>query len=432
MKKMLAVLFLFFPLLVSAQSQPDYDLAMKSRDLRLSKESTNLIAGETVRVYAQVINNGMNDSIGVVAFFMGSTLLGTAPVSLPASGVQDAVFIDFIVPVNSFNILAKVVEIEPRDDILNNNEALSQMFEPLQDNDNDGLNDGIDEDDDNDGVPDAEEIVNGTDPLQSDTDGDGLNDSAEIANGTDPLLPDTDNDGLNDSEELGLGTNPLKVDTDEDGFSDKQDVFPLVPQKNESKDSLPSPAFVPGRVSDSDHVAQLVPGKSPSSETAVSAKSFIGPLIDAAMAGETPIPGEESEEFQSQIVESFYQSPQSEMLRSVEISVTRISWNEFDFSFTTNSPDIDPESLSFVWDFGDGSTSSKNGRHTFYSAGDKFITLKVRGVLGNNLYSVQKLHLKFFSVYNYWLWLLISVIIIIAGLSAYAFRKRMELTAKEK
>ena len=95
------------------------------------------------------------------------------------------------------------------------------------DTDGDGVGDNTDTDDDGDGVSDADEVADGTDPLNPDSDGDGLDDGEERDRGTDPTDPDTDNDGLNDGDEIEEGTDPLNPDTDGDGSPDGEDDFPL-------------------------------------------------------------------------------------------------------------------------------------------------------------------------------------------------------------
>jgi hypothetical protein len=96
------------------------------------------------------------------------------------------------------------------------------------DQDNDGLNDGLEirlygtnpwlGDTDGDGVVDGEEVAPGADgyvtsPLNADTDGDGLSDGEETHpsagwQASAPTLPDTDGDGLNDMQERVAGTSP--------------------------------------------------------------------------------------------------------------------------------------------------------------------------------------------------------------------------------
>ncbi|WP_375102433.1 Ig-like domain-containing protein [Paenibacillus sp. RS8] len=113
------------------------------------------------------------------------------------------------------------------------------------DTDGDGIPDSLDPDDDNDGLTDEEEIVLGTNPKHPDTDHDGINDKDDpfptdaakpgTVNGEldtdgdgipDSLDPDDDNDGIPDTEELINGTNPKQPDTDHDGINDKDDPFP--------------------------------------------------------------------------------------------------------------------------------------------------------------------------------------------------------------
>jgi hypothetical protein len=97
----------------------------------------------------------------------------------------------------------------------------SNPFNP--DSDGDGLPDGVeyllkgdpfsalpDDDDDGDGLINIAEIRLGTDPSRADTDGDGLSDGEEVMRyHTDPLRMDTDGDGFPDGLEVALGTNPL-------------------------------------------------------------------------------------------------------------------------------------------------------------------------------------------------------------------------------
>jgi hypothetical protein len=99
-------------------------------------------------------------------------------------------------------------------------------------------------DSDGDGLTDAEEALEGTDPLRYDTDGDGFGDGVEVrfrrqgvdfnptqrplpdGGGLDPGCPphlraaDSDCDGLLDCDEQFIGTNANLVDSDRDGVPD--------------------------------------------------------------------------------------------------------------------------------------------------------------------------------------------------------------------
>lgn len=119
----------------------------------------------------------------------------------------------------------------------------------VPDTDGDGLLDGEEVhvfgtdpkvvDTDGDGFGDGEEVLSlGTDPLVpngpnmpgtggggADSDLDGIPDDDELIFGTDPLNPDSDNDGIRDGDEGNFGTNPLDPDTDDDGMLDGNEVF---------------------------------------------------------------------------------------------------------------------------------------------------------------------------------------------------------------
>ena len=88
-------------------------------------------------------------------------------------------------------------------------------------------------DSDGDGVPDSQELIDGTDPSNAnsflDTDGDGHPDYVENAAGSDPNLPgstpvDTDGDGVPDAVETNQGTDPNDptdfLDSDGDSVPD--------------------------------------------------------------------------------------------------------------------------------------------------------------------------------------------------------------------
>ena len=85
-------------------------------------------------------------------------------------------------------------------------------------------------DTDGDGLDDGSEAIHGTDANKTDTDGDAFpwdedlpprgNDADEISNGSNPLDHDTDDDGMPDGWELGGGLNPLSTDSDENAMPD--------------------------------------------------------------------------------------------------------------------------------------------------------------------------------------------------------------------
>jgi gliding motility-associated-like protein len=132
------------------------------------------------------------------------------------------------------------------------------------DTDSDGIPNYLDIDSDGDGVTDAQELIDGTDPVDpcdfestsvtlpqaaswnvADCDNDGLTNGEEIAIGTDPLNPDTDGDGVIDGTEVDDNTDPtnpceanmanvtlplsqafLEGDCDGDGLSNGDEIGP--------------------------------------------------------------------------------------------------------------------------------------------------------------------------------------------------------------
>lgn len=108
------------------------------------------------------------------------------------------------------------------------------------------------DDSDGDGIPDDEEIANGTNPNDTDSDDDGLEDSFEEehsgGNGSQTELDprdsdsdddgildgdeDFDNDGLTNSEEQQQGTDPNDSDTDGDGLLDGEEVDGCIYEPN--------------------------------------------------------------------------------------------------------------------------------------------------------------------------------------------------------
>ena len=90
-------------------------------------------------------------------------------------------------------------------------------------------------DSDGDGVPDAVELLDGTDPDNPDSDGDGLSDGDEKARGSDPNNPDTDGDGVNAGDEVALGTDPARAECEkQDPSAGKQPADIIIAFDNSS------------------------------------------------------------------------------------------------------------------------------------------------------------------------------------------------------
>ncbi len=150
----------------------------------------------------------------------------------PLRGTNTAVFIPDADPTTTTSPLDSDTDnggaLDGNEDINRNGRRDPGETNPLAGNGADDL------DGDLDGLPDAVELLLGTDPANPDTDGDGILDGEETVPGsdgriTDPLDADTDDDGLSDGEEVvagvdGVITNPALADTDGDGLQDGTEV----------------------------------------------------------------------------------------------------------------------------------------------------------------------------------------------------------------
>lgn len=184
------------------------DIGIRPEDIVLVPPPSSLVAGSRARIYAMVHNFGDQDVRAYVTFYQGANIIGESqPISLRANGFAEEVFVDFIVPSGSFNILARIHGETVADPNTLNNEAITPLLTPLADEDRDG-------------IPDNEDNCRTVSNFeQKDTDGDREGDTCDL---------DDDNDGLSDLDEQSRGTSVLNPDTDGDGIGDARDPRPLI------------------------------------------------------------------------------------------------------------------------------------------------------------------------------------------------------------
>lgn len=341
MKRILLAIALFFlPLSAHAAA----DLSISPTDIRFSESL--LVAGDVVRIYAKIYNVGDEDVSGYVSFYQGATLIDDSLViSLPANGDADEVYVDFIVPDSSFNILALIRGTDPSDVNANNDSALTSMFTPVVDDDRDSI--GNEEDN-------CPSISNND---QLDTDDDGQGDACDS---------DDDNDGLSDDVEAELNSDSTQTDTDADGVDDADDAFPNDAQKTAVEE-------------------EAQPAEEEETVTPPETEAFQKIVEEVAKAIQETTAATES---QDETQEDTVVEPEMHVSPNAVFAYTQDDWNSFIFTVLTNASD----QAVYIWDFGDGVSSSKpTVQHIYTSSGAFPVTLTMtdeRGVVSTETTTV--------------------------------------------
>jgi len=228
MKKVLPLILASLLFLVTQSAFADYtgDLSISPTDVKVP---TDIIEGQSIRIYATVKNNSDKDLVGVVKFYNENleSFIGTdQPVSLIANGTDD-VFINWKASsVGNHSVAIRVNPWEESGDNPENNKVTKTVYVD-RDSDKDGVGDRNDADDDNDGVYDNEDAFPNNPDESKDTDKDGIGDNED---------EDDDNDGVADIEDaFPIDPNESK-DSDGDGIGDNADKFPNNPSETKDTD----------------------------------------------------------------------------------------------------------------------------------------------------------------------------------------------------
>lgn len=336
------------------------DVGIKPYSIKFSKSADDFISGETIRVYVSAVNYGGDDANGNIIIYRDNQVIGDKPISLIAGSIEDEVFADFVVPEHPFRMFFELKGVTPEDTNSSNNQVLSPLYE-----------------------------------VDIDTDKDGLSNSDDT---------DDDNDGLLDYEEDRIGTDYLNYDTDGDGVSDKDDAFPLDPTKFKKEEPIPAEQ----------------PKVEPKTESVATAQIKDEDVKEEIVqVQDNDVVNEEAEALgKEELVGDFYQSAEVTLLNEIHIKAHQVNWNTFDFSFTTNLDGLDLNNLEYVWVYGDGQEGTENGHHRYNKTGDYYVTLKVKGPWQSYYYDNAKVTVNFWSVYNYWLWLIVlagSLVLVLFG-----------------
>lgn len=401
MKRFLLILaILALPLGAQAAS----DLTMMPDDIRFSKDP--LVAGDEVRIYATIDNNGDVDTSGYVTFYSGATVIGSpVQISLLAGGNPEEVYVDFIVPSSEFNIMAIIQGTTPEDTNNNNNSAITQMIQPVFDEDRDGIEDQYDN---------CPEVYN---TRQLDSDGDGNGDDCD---------EDDDNDTLSDALEVGLGTNPLSADTDNDGVLDPDDAYPNDPTRTEVEpepEPVPEPEPEPEPESEEQPVTEepSEPAEKkplPVSESFQQLVQEVATTIKQQSADESSETTEGQEDDQPSVNRPGARSDALHISPNAVFGYSRDSWNTYTFS--VRSPQTN--GTLYVWDFGDGTTSSKaEVEHTYAQSGAYTVSLTMTDKSGIVSTERTTVLVPFFHLGNWVIVMAVSVlaILLIVGIISF-------------
>lgn len=354
----------------AAAAQYDYDLGIRAEDLSFT--ATRMIVEQKVRVYAMVYNYGNQDTSGFVSFYQGAQLLGDSQaMSVRAHGFADEVFIDFIVPQGPFNILAAIRGTNPPDQNPANNEALTTIFTPVVDADNDGMPD------EQDNCPTA------ANANQQDSDGDKIGDACD---------PDNDNDGLSDINETRMGTSGFNPDTDGDGITDNKDKNPLVSDK-----SLPASVITTPKIA-----------AAPSKDKQV------------AIAEQEPAPEPEPEKVSPDTGKKISSLP----LKIISADFEKRDWGNYAFFAQAVGG---AGNYTWNWDFGDGQGAlGQNIIHRFRKTGDYRVRVSVKDKNNKTEQTEFSVSVSFYNAANPKVWLAVGFLVATAGTLLFVSRRKKD------
>ncbi|MEK7131006.1 MAG: hypothetical protein AAB924_01410 [Patescibacteria group bacterium] len=191
MKKSIFILSLFFCVFYFAQAnqEPIKNAGFVPSNIWYSK--TPFFDGESIRIYTILFNGSSYDMNGAVEFLDKANgdqkVVGKVDFSIPSGGRIRDIWIDWKATEGKHIITARIINssislADGTRQIVAIENAETGKSEVLTDfdTDADGVGNTIDADDDNDGVPDIDELKNGTNPLKSDSNGNGISDKKEI------------------------------------------------------------------------------------------------------------------------------------------------------------------------------------------------------------------------------------------------------------
>ena len=366
--RMLICFLLLFLSAASAQAASP-DLSLSASNIEFSK--SELIAGDTVRIYAKVRNLGDIDVSAQVFFYQGPTLIGKSQiVSVLAQGGSDDVYIDYQIPDGQFNIKAVIQGQDPTDINPDNDVAVTPLYESIPDADRDGIIDTKDN---------CSSKIN---PEQENMDADAWGDACD---------PDKDGDGTPNSQDFNpddptIANPPTTKKPDQPQKSEQ----PPATTTTKPQPLAPSP-FLPN----------------PSSTKTLAQN-------DAATSPAPLVAGVQDENITTTQI-----TTEGKAL----LAFKQKDWRTYEFEAV---PAVGNAVGTFAWDFGDGATSvQKTVTHAFPKAGVYTVTLATVDNQGNITSQAQIFDVSFFHLQNPYVQATVGLLIlIIVGLTVFIIRLR--------
>ncbi|MBI4250541.1 hypothetical protein HY622_03050 [Candidatus Uhrbacteria bacterium] len=125
----LLTLFLFLSSVLPADAQQKYDYDVAATIGSISFVPPQIKAGEPLRIYGTIVNVGNNDLTGYVGFYQGTLMIGEPQLfSLKANGVPEEIWVDWVPPEGTYNIMMTVLQTKPDDQNPSNNVSLTPML----------------------------------------------------------------------------------------------------------------------------------------------------------------------------------------------------------------------------------------------------------------------------------------------------------------
>ena len=371
------------------------DLRVNAGDIFIMEGE--IIEGQPIRLYSSVENNGADDAIGQVRFYLGFAPIGVSqPISLRGGGYQEEVFVDWVVPADPFNLRVEVICNEENDEDKDDNIALSSMFYPLKDLDKDGIPDTKDN---------CPENINED---QSDVDGDNIGDVCDIVNDL-PSTPNNGNSGGPSGGSGGTSTSEGSSGTSTGGVYTNTKPEVSTTTSNNTQTQVKE-IIVSDITADNEIGSRGLDLNQDESEKSL--PILINKVEDSAdtLEGIDLLVNELKELAETQNSEEINENVEEETIKEntlyliskdskVVIEVERLAWNKFNFTPLFNFKNTD--GLEFLWDFGDGFSSDENiVEHTYKKSGKYNLVLLVRDIDANKIVSKMDIKISFFNFGN--------------------------------